>query len=36
MTALASQTTSVVAKSNVNGIAHTLHEAVSWTDASLG
>ena len=36
VTALASQTTSVVAKSNVNGIGHTLHEAVSWTDASLG
>ena len=36
VTTIASQTTSVVTKANVNGIAHTMHEAVSWTEASLG
>jgi len=36
VTALASQTTSVVSKANVSGIAHTMHEAVSWTETSLG
>lgn len=36
VTALASQTTSVVSKATVNGVAHTMHEAVSWTETSLG
>ena len=36
VTATASQTTSVVAKASVSGIAHTMHEAVSWTEANLG
>jgi ABC-type transport system substrate-binding protein len=36
VTATASQTTSVVAKASVSGVTHTMHEAVSWTEASLG
>jgi peptide/nickel transport system substrate-binding protein len=36
VTTISSQTTSVVAKSNVAGIVHTMHEAVSWTEASIG
>jgi peptide/nickel transport system substrate-binding protein len=36
VTSLASQTTSALAKANVSGIVHTMHEAVSWTEASLG
>jgi hypothetical protein len=26
----------VVSRANVTGIAHTMHEAVSWTEASIG
>jgi peptide/nickel transport system substrate-binding protein len=36
VTTISSQTTSVVSKASVTGIAHTMHEAVSWTEASIG
>jgi hypothetical protein len=36
VTTISSQTTSAVAKASVSGIVHTMHEAVSWTEASLG
>jgi peptide/nickel transport system substrate-binding protein len=36
VTATASQTTSAVTKASVTGVVHTMHEAVSWTEASLG
>lgn len=36
VTSLSPQQTSVVAKASVNGIVHTMHEGISWTDASIG
>ena len=36
VTSLSPQQTSVLSKASVNGIGYTMHEAINWTEASLG